>query len=152
MMIIFLPKCAWLSWLAQYRGITLLDVLSKWYVFGLIHLTELCPRPFAWRHVLRYSFESEKSVEHIINPMHILLEPNGRIRKLAFSIFAGDVANAFDNLTVDMAISAMIAAGLRPCLVTAIAQDNVLLTCAPVFEGIECDEIVISKSGKQGGD
>ena len=150
---IFLQKVANPTQLKQFRGISLLSVMSKWYMQCLYILAKRCQRPKAWDRVCIYSYECCLSTSHVTIALQLLLCRGWewQLRSPVY-VFNGDVKSAFDNMRPDVVVKALRAARLHPRIIAAMMAENVGAVCWPEFDGITLEmPVTFNKCARQGG-
>ena len=150
---IFLQKVAKPTQMKHFRGISLLSVLSKWYMQCLYVLARRCPRPAAWNCVCIYSYECCLGTDHITTALQLLLCRGWEWQlKSPVYVFNGDILAAFDNMRPDVVVDSLQAARVHPRIVAAMMSENTRTVCWPEFDAITLDEpIRFNKCAKQGG-
>eukprot|EP00973_Karenia_brevis_P088274 12240296-Karenia_brevis.AAC.1 len=86
-------------------------------------------------------------------PIHLLLEAGFEWQsELSVCVASGDILAAFDNLSPQHACRDMVASGLHPQLVAAIARENCDLILQPGFpECPDVEPVPFNKAIRQGG-
>ena len=150
---IFLQKVASPTRMKHFRGISLLSVMSKWYMQCLYILARACPRPKAWNFVCIYSYECCLSTSHVTAALQLLLCRGWEWQlQSPVYVFNGDVQAAFDNMRPNVVVKALQAAQLHPRIIAAMMTETTGASCWPEFDGISLEEPVsFNKCAKQGG-
>ena len=149
---IFLPKVPRPRTLKHFRGISLLSVMSKWYMQCLYLLAKRGPKPAKHHHVCIYSYENSLGTRHITTTLQHLMSRGWEWQNQApIFVFNGDIFAAFDDMRPETIAEALQAAQLHPRLVAALLQETIGLQCAPEFAGVTLDERVpFTKCARQG--
>eukprot|EP00973_Karenia_brevis_P069173 9617223-Karenia_brevis.AAC.1 len=152
-LMIFLPKEASPQCLTEFRGISLLSVMSKWYMQCLYILAKRSPLPKPWNTIAVFSYECCLSTAYITTSLQLLLSRGWEWQQQKpIFIFNGDIKSAFDNLRPDVVIKALRAARLHPRLISAMLSESAGVNCWPEFDAISLDSPVsFNKCAKQGG-
>lgn len=114
------------------RGISLLSVLSKWYVMGLMIIIHdvvakmSCAR---WKRFMTFGFEEYYDTEQISVGLSVLIqkEMEGH-HQLPVCIISTDVRAAFDNLGLGPDHSGHAILGIS-CLIAALVEESIGLHC-----------------------
>ena len=97
----------------DFRGISLLAVLSKLYMACLASLAESCPKPALWNHCRIIGFVSNKGTEQITAPLQLLM---ARYREwglrfnLRLLVLSCDVLHVSDQMSPALVVQALLAA------------------------------------------
>jgi hypothetical protein len=150
---IFLQKVAKPQQMKHFRGISLLSVMSKWYMQCLYILAKRCPRPKAWNRVCIYSYECCLSTDYVTSALHLLLCRGWEWQlQSPVYVFNGDIQAAFDNMRPDTVVKALQAASLHPRIIAAMMAESGGTVCWPEFDSISLEHpIRFNKCAKQGG-
>ena len=150
---IFLPKVASPECLDQFRGISLLPVMSKWYMQCLYILARRSPLPKAWNMVAVFSYQCCLSTAYITSALQLLVARGWEWQlQQPIYVFSGDIKGAFDHMKPDVVVKALRMANLHPRLVAALLMESAGAHCLPEFDGLAMDRPVsFNKCAKQGG-
>ena len=117
-----------------------MSALSKWYMSAVILLAKTQPTPLAWNGLGVFAYREGLSCIDVLLPIQLMLEAGSEWRtEGTVCLASGDVLAAFDNLIVDQAGADMIASGMHPQMVAAIAKEtaihlfNQIFLTAPMF-------------------
>ena len=72
-LMVFFTKFAGASNFADFRGISLLACIRKWYVGTLVALVEAAPVRHPWNQVMALGFVKGMSINIIVSPLRNLL-------------------------------------------------------------------------------
>ena len=150
---IFLPKTVRPKSFQQFRGISLLSVMSKWYAQCLYILAKRCPKPALYHNICIYSYESCLDTRYVTTALQILMSRGMEWHnRMPTYVFNGEIHAAFDNMKPATIAKALQGAGLHPRLVAAMIAETVGLKCCPRFAGLPVDQpIPFNKCARQGG-
>ena len=97
---IFIPKSARADTTWEHRGVTLLEVLLKWYVNTLVCMLERVTPPQYAKSASTFGFRAEGNCNQIMGPLRNLLAKCHEWQEhLPVCLFIGDILAAFDFLT-----------------------------------------------------
>ena len=146
------PKC-----LDNFRGISLISVLAKWYMTGLmvlvrerVHQMRLSSR---WSRIMVFGFEQHHRCEHIFCGLNILIQRSlewGQQKPIY--IASADVKAAFDYLRPLVVLESLQCWHFHPRLIAALMKEACDLECSPsVADTTSEDTFHFNKSVRQGG-
>ncbi len=69
---IFLEKIEGLASMAEFRGISVLSVLGKWYMMCLVLLAQVTPLPCVFEDVVVIGYQPHHSTDHIASSLLVL--------------------------------------------------------------------------------
>ena len=128
---IFLEKELGAEALSDYRGISLLAIMLKWYVGALLYLADEYALPASHKVALTLGFEEGMACSSITAPLQILLAKSyewdhapAREQQFPMTVFVGDVYQAFDHLHPREAAQSLLHEGKPARLVAALSGEN----------------------------
>ena len=152
-LLVFLAKYGKANKLSEFRNISLLSVMGKWYMSCLTILAARSPPPRKWSKHCVFGYVPGMRTEHITSSLHLLLNRGMEWHEqVPIFLFGGDILAAFDNLHPEVAIKGLQAARLHPRLIAAIAAESVGLQCSPNFQGVHLEHAIpFTRCIRQGG-
>ena len=140
----------------DFRGISLLSVLAKWYMGGLMELirdwvsTSTAGR---WTSLMVFGFEPAHSPEMVQAGLNLLLQKGTEwSQQLPIFVSSSDVLSAFDYLTPEAVQEAAMYWDMPPDLIAAMAQETVGLSCGASLLSLETSsDIPLTACERQGG-
>ena len=120
---------------------------------SIIILAKSQNTPSVFNQIGVFAYKEGRSCLDVLLPLQLLLEAGFEWRReMLVCVASADVLTAFDSLTVQQAWEDMVASGLHPQLVAAIAEENCDLRLWPTFpQCSEVESMPFNKSIRQGG-
>jgi hypothetical protein len=154
--IVFLAKIRGPKRMDEHRGISLLDVFSKWYTSCLVLMLSEYPRP--WSHcIVNYMGDGALGREYASSVFQLLLNKSAEWSNIIpVSIFECDVTAAYDNLHPRLVAAALHNFKVHPWLIASILHVMTELSIVPTFHDLDPDDpifknLVLNKCIRQGG-
>ena len=122
---------------SDYRGVGLLDVLSKWDMTCIVMIAKTCPEPTSWRRLNYYGNEGLGATAVLGILQLTVAKSREWHEKYPIFIFEGDIKTAYDKLKQTTAANGMLKGGVHPKPVAAMMSECVGLTATCRFEGVE---------------
>ena len=150
----FIPKQQKLKSIKHFRGVCLLETISKLYMAVLIRMVSRQFDP--WKFIVcNFAYQKKLCTSHLILTVKLLLFKSYDWRGSQSDrccVGIGDIAQAFDNARVCTLYDALCSRRLPPALIAAIINEFRRLEAKPIFQNLEIDmKVAWSKSIKQGG-
>ena len=153
--IVYLAKTVHPTTFKDFRGISLLSVLSKWYMGGLMEfmgdwMSTSCPN--RWRSLMVFGFEPGHSPEQVQTCLGLLLQKGVEwSQQMPVYVLSGDVLAAFDHLTPQAVQEAMRYWEVPHDLQPAMVSESRGLSCKATPLSLESREVPLSACERQGG-
>ena len=152
---IFLAKVRTARTMQDYRGITLISSLAKWYMACIVMLLKSQVRRYSgqrWRQLLIFGFEENHSIEQICVGLQLFLQ-KGCEWSQTFPVFvlSAEVKSAFDELGLYVVVESLLYWDFPKDLIAALIEESLDLTAVASLEGVETSPFAFTKCIRQGG-
>eukprot|EP00973_Karenia_brevis_P048589 6745693-Karenia_brevis.AAC.1 len=128
----------------DFRGITLISVLAKWFMGSLMILIRRAISARAnprWRRCFIFGYEENHSTEQICVGLSALLQRGEEWKEQApVFIVSADVKAAFDNLTLQAVLKALVHWELPEDLIACLLEESLDLVAGARLCGMELPE------------
>ena len=132
----FIPKCKNPGTFQEFRGVTLIDTLSKWYMLCLVELAKDNSDLGKFSSIC-YFGGLGLGTFHVTASTHLLFRKFFEWRHKHFwDLGEGDVEAAYDHLSHELIAKALKCAKVDPEVAAAILFENVALVLTAEFPGV----------------
>ena len=136
----------------HFRGIALLEIVSKFYMGTVVICLQKQIRRTRFTHSVMFVYTKNRSSAEVVLILNKILATLYEWRNVVSGVvFSGDIAQAFDSCPILSVCEALFAAGAHPKTIVAFLREQLELTLCPSFSGLQIDEVCFEGILRQGG-